>query len=102
MNLIESAIAKLGGLTAFTTALNAELKKPVTYQAVKKWVAKGRLPRTEWTGETDYSSAIEKITGKFVSKAALLQPMSTDSDPTPDGDTADRDGETNTSRVTAP
>ncbi|MBU9502861.1 hypothetical protein KTE58_23750 [Burkholderia multivorans] len=100
MNLIESAIAKLGGLTAFTTALNAELKKPVTYQAVKKWAAKGRLPRTEWTGETDYSSAIERITGKFVSKAALLQPVSTDSGGIPDGDAASQEHETTASRAT--
>lgn len=30
----------------------------VTYQAVRKWEAAGRLPRTEWTGETDYASRI--------------------------------------------
>ncbi|MBR8435236.1 hypothetical protein KDW37_31245 [Burkholderia cenocepacia] len=102
MNLIESAIAKLGSLTAFTTALNAELKKPVTYQAVKKWAAKGRLPRTEWTGETDYSSAIEKITGKFVTRASLLQPVSGDSDVTPEGDIAGPEHETITSRATTP
>jgi DNA-binding transcriptional regulator YiaG len=30
----------------------------VTYQAVRKWEAAGRLPRTEWTGETDYASKI--------------------------------------------
>ena len=30
----------------------------VTYQALRKWEMKGRLPRTEWTGETDYAAKI--------------------------------------------
>ncbi len=43
-----------------------------TYQAVLKWMDKG-LPRTEWTGETNYAETLERLTkGKF-SKAALLK-----------------------------
>lgn len=30
----------------------------VTYQALRKWESRGRLPRTEWTGETNYAAAI--------------------------------------------
>ncbi|MDN7490551.1 hypothetical protein QZM35_22835 [Burkholderia sp. AU45274] len=72
MNLIETAIATAGGITAFTKALNARIEKPVTYQAVRKWAAKGHLPRTEWTGETHYAAAIESITDQKVAKIDLL------------------------------
>lgn len=44
----------------------------VSYQSVRKWEKLGRLPRTEWTGETNYSESIERITGGKVSKVALL------------------------------
>lgn len=30
----------------------------VTYQAIRKWERAGRLPRTEWTGETNYARKI--------------------------------------------
>jgi len=52
----------------------AELAKAcgVTYQAVRKWEAAGRLPRTEWTGETHYASAIERATAGRVTKRKLL------------------------------
>jgi hypothetical protein len=29
-----------------------------SYQAVQQWVRKGRLPRTDYSGETDYASQI--------------------------------------------
>ncbi|ENH6337830.1 hypothetical protein ABWH74_001126 [Burkholderia vietnamiensis] len=72
MNLIETAVAHVGGITAFTKALNEHIERPVTYQAVRKWIAKGRLPRTEWTGETNYSAAIESITSGAVPRLRLL------------------------------
>lgn len=78
MNQIETAIACLGGLTAFTKALNTRLARPVTYQAVKKWAARGRLPRTEWTGESHYAAAIEQITNGIVSQSDLLHLASSD------------------------
>jgi hypothetical protein len=46
----------------------------VSYQAVLKWAAAGRMPRTEWTGETAYSEAIERLTDGKVTKARLLAP----------------------------
>ena len=44
----------------------------VSHQAVRKWQRQGRLPRTEWTGETRYAHAIEAATGGQVSRASLL------------------------------
>lgn len=46
----------------------------VTYQALKKWESRGRLPRTEWTGETNYAAAISAACaekGVVITEAAL-------------------------------
>lgn len=64
-NLISQAV-EIVGLAKLARVLG------VTYQAIRKWEAKGRLPRTEWTGETDYASQIEQATEGKVSKACLL------------------------------
>lgn len=57
---------ELVGLTALARELG------VTHQAVRKWEAAGRMPRTEWTGETDYCERIERLSEGAVTKAALL------------------------------
>lgn len=44
----------------------------VSGQAIRKWEAAGHLPRTEWTGETDYSSSIQRLTDGAVKKDDLL------------------------------
>lgn len=44
----------------------------VTHQAVRKWEKAGRLPRTEWTGETDYSARIAEMTEHRVTRDELL------------------------------
>jgi len=44
----------------------------VTHQAVRKWEKGGRMPRTEWTGETGHSERIESLTDGQVTKAQLL------------------------------
>lgn len=44
----------------------------VSYQAVRKWQRAGRMPRTEWTGETDYAARIETATGRKVTRDRLL------------------------------
>lgn len=68
MNLITQAIeASPMGIKAIGDALG------VTYQAVRKWEAAGRLPRTELTGETDYATAISDICGGAVSAADLIE-----------------------------
>lgn len=56
---LQEAIRLIG-----VTALARELQ--VTHQAVRKWEAAGRLPRTEWTGETGYAERIEVLTGGAV------------------------------------
>lgn len=45
----------------------------LTYQAIRKWEAAGRLPRTEWTGETAYAEKIERMCGGAVTRRELLQ-----------------------------
>lgn len=45
----------------------------VTYQAIRKWEHAGRMPRTEWTGETLYGQKIESLTDGKVTKDRLLQ-----------------------------
>jgi len=50
--------------------LATELK--VSYQAVRKWEDAERLPRTEYTGETNYAETIERLTSGKVTKARLL------------------------------
>ncbi|MGL4576611.1 MAG: hypothetical protein ACRCV9_17625 [Burkholderiaceae bacterium] len=62
---IKRAIAVLGlrGLAA---------KVGLSYKAVTYWRDQGYLPRTEWTGETNYAETIERETGGQVTAAELL------------------------------
>jgi len=66
-NLISKAV-EIVGLAELARKLG------VTYQAIRKWEKKGRLPRTEWTGETAYAAAIEQATQGKVTKEQLLAP----------------------------
>lgn len=65
-NPLSEAI-EIVGLQPLAQGLN------VSYQAVRKWEAAFRLPRTEWTGETNYSTTIEHLTNGKVTRAALLE-----------------------------
>jgi hypothetical protein len=64
---LDRAVAEIG-----LTALARKCK--VSHQAVRKWQAAGRMPRTEWTGETDYSHVIQRLTADRVTREQLLQP----------------------------
>lgn len=70
LNLISKAI-ELVGLCKLAQACG------VRHQSVYKWQAKGRLPRSDWTGETDYASRIEVATGGRITRAQLLDLKST-------------------------
>lgn len=61
-----AAAIKLLGLSAVARACN------VTHQAVRKWQRAGRMPRTEWTGETAYCAAIQRATNDRVTREMLL------------------------------
>lgn len=37
------------------------LEVGLSYQAVQQWVANGRLPRTDYSGETDYAARIARV-----------------------------------------
>lgn len=64
-NLITKAI-KIVGLAKLARACG------VTYPALRKWERAGRLPRTEWTGETNYSAIFERETAGKITREALL------------------------------
>jgi len=38
----------------------------VSPQSVREWRARGRLPRTEWTGDTQYCKKIHAATGVLI------------------------------------
>lgn len=65
----ENLISKAIDLTSLTQLARA---CGVTYQSVKRWEAKGYLPRTDWTGETDYARRIEEATKGAVTRDQLL------------------------------
>lgn len=64
-NLISKAI-EIVGICKLANACG------VRYQSIYKWEAKGRVPRTDWTGETDYASRIEKATNGQITRDQLL------------------------------
>jgi len=69
-NLITKAIG-IVGLRSLASHLG------VTYQAIQKWEANDRLPRTEWTGETNYAEKIQALTNGAITKQELLDMRST-------------------------
>lgn len=62
---LERAIVHSGGPGKLADAIG------VKGQTLHHWRKRG-LPRTEWTGETDYAKRIERVTGKKVRAADLL------------------------------
>lgn len=65
-NILQQAVNDAGGAQAVATACGG-----ITYQAVNKWIRKG-MPRTEYTGETQYSLTISRMTGGKYSIGELL------------------------------
>jgi DNA-binding XRE family transcriptional regulator len=56
-NPITTLIDKAGSAKAVADALQ------LTSTAVLKWEKRGKLPRTEWTGETKYAEKLELAFG---------------------------------------
>lgn len=73
MNLIQTVVELAGGPVALTREINKRISRPVTYQAILKWARQGRLPRTEWTGETQYAKAMAAAVGGKIKVRDLLQ-----------------------------
>lgn len=73
MNALNQVLELAGGPIALTRAINKRIEKPITYQAVLKWIRQGHLPRTEWTGETTYAKAMSAAVGGKVKVRDLLQ-----------------------------
>ena len=68
MTLLQMAINELG---PYTTARACGVKGPSVY----KWLERGCLPRTEWTGESNYATAISAaLSGKFTVEQLLQRP----------------------------
>lgn len=65
-NIIAVAIEEVGGFSAMGRLCG------VSPQAVRKWRNRGKMPRTEWTGETHYATLIEEATNGGVKAEALL------------------------------
>jgi hypothetical protein len=63
--IISQAIQSAGGQTAVAKALN------VRQNTVHKWIHHG-LPRTEWTGETNYIPTICDLGGGEFTREQLL------------------------------
>jgi len=49
MNPVQIAVEAVGGQTAAAKICN------LSVPAINRWYAKGRLPRTEYTGKTNYA-----------------------------------------------
>ena len=65
MNYI-SKVIDLEGLVPTAAACG------VSYQSVRKWEKRSRLPRTEFTNETEYARKMAELTRNKVTKKQLL------------------------------
>lgn len=60
-----SRVIEIAGLSQTAEAVG------VSYQAVRKWEANGRLPRTDFTGETNYAEKMAALVGDQVTVEQL-------------------------------
>lgn len=70
MNSISHAVEKAGGPIAAAKACG------ITRQAIDKWVAKGCLPRSDYTGETQYAAKLATASGGAFTEQWLLDAAS--------------------------
>ncbi len=69
-NYIELAVKQVGSSAAVAEALG------VSRQAVDRWRKAGRLPRTDYTGETNYATKLSLLTRGAFSRDQLLRRLS--------------------------
>ncbi|HHZ8330841.1 TPA: hypothetical protein ACWMBB_006645 [Pseudomonas aeruginosa] len=55
MSNLKQSIADAGGVTAVALACG------LSPRAIYKWISAGSMPRTEYTGETDYAKKIARL-----------------------------------------
>jgi len=68
MSAIGFAVDKVGGPVAAAKACG------IRRQAIDKWIAKGSLPRTDYTGETNYAEKLsEAAAGEFTAEWLLAE-----------------------------
>lgn len=70
---LQRVFSLLGGPAGVRKALLAAGIDIKTDWAVNKWLRAGRLPRTEYTGETSYARVLEAAVGGQVKAAELLE-----------------------------
>lgn len=71
MNVLKASIEKIPGkIPAAAKACG------VSVRAVYKWIDAGRLPRTDYTGETDYARRLARAAGGAFSPDWLLSETS--------------------------
>jgi hypothetical protein len=66
MNPITMAIAKVNHLGVLSKIVGAQ------YQQLRLWEKRGRLPRSEFTGETRYARGLSRACGREVSPREIL------------------------------
>ena len=66
MNPLQEAIDAVGGRTTASTLLG------ISYVSVRKMAEKGVLPRTDYTGETNYAHILAKNSNGKITEKWLL------------------------------
>lgn len=65
-NPVERAISHFGGIP------NVQKMLGISYVAIKKWQDKGYFPRTEYTGETNYTQVLAEASNGAFTAGDLL------------------------------
>ncbi|WP_111749722.1 MULTISPECIES: Cro/CI family transcriptional regulator [Glaesserella] len=60
-------------INSFGSVLKAAEYLNVSHSAVHRWLKAEALPRTEWTGETNYAERLSQALGGKLSKEEILK-----------------------------
>ncbi|WHP46397.1 hypothetical protein QMO40_07110 [Mannheimia bovis] len=67
MNDLKQIIESIGSVLKVSELLG------VSHSAIHRWLIANALPRTEWTGETDYAQRLSDALGGKLSKTQILE-----------------------------